>query len=147
MNQPKPYATVYGVGWDLEPIEYPVWTQQDALKFAKFGIGKIDQFREITDIVYTVPMEPLPEWPHHWRQEPLKDQIGRFNKPVQVQDNGFTNITGYREIWAWQDSLRPDLPRDPDGSPHVKWIEEQVLAERDYEANAARYIAEAKEND
>ena len=146
MNQPKPYATVYGVGWDLEPIEYPVWTQQDALKFAKFGIGKIDQFREITDIVYTLPMEPLPEWPHHWRQEPLKDQIERFNKPVQVRDNGFTNITNFRQIWDWQNSLRPDVAREY-GDWDCAWAKEQALAEQDYEANAARYIAEAKEND
>ena len=139
----KPYATVYGVGWDLEVVEYPVWTQQDALRFAKFGIGGIDRFREITEIVYNVPMEPLPETYKNPRGAYAIDPMLTRNKPVEVQENGFTNITGFRQIWDWQDSLRPDLPRDPDGSPNVKRIEEQVLAERDYEANAVRYIDEA----
>lgn len=142
MAEPQLYATVYGVGWDLKAIEYPVWTQQDALKFAKFGVGGIDRFREITDIVYNVPMEPLPETYKNPRGAYAIDPMLTRNKPVEVQENGFTNITGFRQIWSWQDSLRPDLPRDPDGSPNVKWIEEQVLAERDYEANAVRYIAE-----
>ena len=140
---PKPYATVYGVDWNFEAIEYPVWTQQDALKFAKFGIGGIDRFREITDIVYNVPMGPLPETYKNSRGTYAHDPLWSRTKPVEVKDNGFTNITSFRQIWEWQDSLRPDLPRDPDGTRNVKWIEEQVLAERDYEANAVRYIDEA----
>ena len=140
---PKPYATVYGVGWDLEAIEYPVWTQQDALKFAKFGVGGIDRFREITDIVYNVPMEPLPETYKNPRGAYAHDPLWRWSKPVEVKDNGFTNIVGWREMWAWQDSLRPDLPRDSGGQKNVAWIQEQIKAERDYEANAVRYIDEA----
>lgn len=76
---PKPYATVYGVGWDLEVVEYDVWTPQDALQFAKFGYGTgIDLFREITDIVYNVPMEPLPiNINSNFRTDPV-DPLDRF---------------------------------------------------------------------
>ena len=119
---PKPYAIVYGVSWDLEAIEYPIWTQQDALKFAKFGIGGIDRFREITDIVYNVPMEPLPEKMPSWRQDTLADQMKRFNKPIQVQDNGFTNIVGPQELDKWREALRPDLG----GKSSVEWVQEQL---------------------
>ena len=138
---PKPYATVYGVGWDLEVVEHEVWTQQDALNFAKFGIGGIDRFREITDIVYHVSMEPLPETYKNLRSAYADDPLWRWSKPVQVQENGFTNITSFRQIWDWQNSLRPDVARTY-GDWDCEWAREQALAEQDYEANAAKYIAE-----
>ena len=89
---PKPYATVYGVGWDLEVVEYQVWTKQDALKFARFGVGGIDKFREITDIVYHVPMKPLPiNINTSWSTEPV-DPIQRLrdrsNRPYVDGDMG-----------------------------------------------------------
>jgi hypothetical protein len=184
---PKPYATVYGVGWDLEVVEHDVWTQQDALNFADFGRGGIDRFREITEIVYHVPMEPLPEkaswgnsnWPPrdplsrfrykiderghvigpshdpHGDKEPryfvsdMEQRTARSRDPNDiwyfdraVKDDGFTHIMGYQEMNDWRDSLRPDLPRDPDGQRSVAWVQEQIKAERDYEANTAKYIAE-----
>jgi hypothetical protein len=138
---PKPYATVYGVGWDLEVVEHDVWTQQDALNFANFGRGGIDQFREITEIVYHVPMKPLPEKGPSWRQDTLSDQLKRFGRPVTVLDTGFTNIAGFKAIWDWQNSLRPDVARTY-GDWDCEWAKEQALAEQDYEANAAKYIAE-----
>ena len=54
----KPYATVWGVGWDLEVVEHVVWTPQDGLNFAG-PTGFMDKFREITEVVYTKPI-PLP---------------------------------------------------------------------------------------
>jgi hypothetical protein len=138
---PKPYATVYGVGWNLEVVEHDVWTQQDALNFANFGRGGIDRFREITDIVYHVPIEPLPLPGPSWRQDSLSDQLKRFARPVTVLDNGFTNIVGFKAIWDWQNSLRPDVARTY-GDWDCEWAKEQALAEQDYEANAAKYIAE-----
>jgi hypothetical protein len=89
---PKPYATVYGVGWDFEVVEHDVWTQQDALKFAKFGIGGIDRFREITEIVYHAPMEPMPiNINRNWSTEPV-DPIQRLrdmsNRPYTDRDTG-----------------------------------------------------------
>jgi hypothetical protein len=137
---PKPYATVYGVGWDLEVVEHEVWTQQDARTFAKFGIGGIDRFREITEIVYHVPMEPLPG-KMTWRQDTMSDQLKRFAQPVTVLDTGFTNIVYSRAIWDWQNSLRPDVAREY-GDWDCEWAREQALAEQDYEASAAKYIAE-----
>jgi hypothetical protein len=142
---PKPYATVYGVGWDCEVIEHVVWTQQDALNFANFGRGGIDRFCEITEVVYHVPMEPLPLHGLRWRQDTLSDQLKRWSKPVQVQENGFTNIVGFKAIWDWQNSLRPDVARKY-GDWDCEWAKEQALAEQDYEANAAHYIAEALKN-
>jgi hypothetical protein len=53
----KPYATVWGVGWDLEVVEHVVWTPQDALMFARHNA--LDKFREVTEVVYTKPI-PLP---------------------------------------------------------------------------------------
>lgn len=140
---PKPYATVYGVGWNLEVVEHEVWTQKDALTFAKFGHGGIDLFREITEIVYHVPMKPLPG-KMTWRQDTLSDQLKRFSLPVTVLGNGFTNIVGFKAIWDWQNSLRPDVAREY-GDWNCEWAKEQALAEQDYEANAAKYIAEMLE--
>ena len=53
----KPYATVWGVGWDLEVVEHVVWTPQDALLFSRHNA--LDKFREVTEVVYTKPI-PLP---------------------------------------------------------------------------------------
>jgi hypothetical protein len=116
------------VGWDLEVVEYDVWTQQDALKFAKFGVGGIDQFREITDIVYNVPMEPLPEKMPSWRQDTLPDQLKRWNRPVAIQDNGFTNIVHPYELDKWREALRPDLG----GENSVEWIQEELEGYRKF---------------
>ena len=140
----KPYATVYGVGWDLEVVEYHVWTPQDALSFAKFGRGTgIDLFREVTEVVYNVPIEPLPHPRRGLRQDTLADQMKRFSKPIEIQENGFTNIVYSRAIWDWQNSLRPDVAREY-GDWSGEWAKEQLAGERDYEANSARYIEEAR---
>ena len=45
-----------GVGWDLEVVEHVIWTPQDAWNFAKFGIGGIDKFREVTEVVHANPL-------------------------------------------------------------------------------------------
>lgn len=63
---PERYATVWGVGWDLEVVEYPVWSLKEALGFAKFDGGGIDKFREITEIVYANPALNLPIPEHHY---------------------------------------------------------------------------------
>jgi len=140
---PKPYATVYGVGWDLEVVEHDVWTQQDAKTFAKFGIGGIDKFREVTEVVYHVSMEPLPKTYYNTGGAYAIDPSIKFAKTVTVQNDGFTNIVGYQTMNEWRDKQRPDLPRDPDGQRNVAWVQEQIKGERDYEANAAAYIQEA----
>ena len=55
----KPYATVWGVGWNLEVIEHTVWTPQDALMFSRHWDTGLGKFREVTEVVYTKPI-PVP---------------------------------------------------------------------------------------
>lgn len=80
---PERYATVWGVGWDLEVVEHVVWTRQDALQFARFGTANgIAKFREVTEVVYTAPQ---PAWPilrsNHWTQRDWPaDPMDRFAK-------------------------------------------------------------------
>jgi hypothetical protein len=143
---PKPYATVYGVGWDFEVVEFQVWTQQDALNFANFGRGGISRFREVTEVVYHVPMEPLPKTYYNTGGAYAIDPSIKWAKTVTVQDDGFTNIVHPYALYDWQDKQRPDLPKDSKGNRGVAWYQEQIAGERDYEANAARYIAEALKN-
>jgi hypothetical protein len=121
---PKRYATVWGVGHDLEVVEHVVWDQQGALDFWKFN-GGIDKFREVTDIVYGFKMPPLPKpvTQPHWHVDPL----ARFGRPVD-DSRGIPNITGYNQLNAWRESLRPDL----DGRDSVEWIQEQIKAERKF---------------
>jgi hypothetical protein len=57
----KPYATVWGVGWDLEVVEHVVWTPKDALMFAQHWDSGLGKFREVTEVVYTKPISlPYP---------------------------------------------------------------------------------------
>jgi len=87
-------------------------------------------------------MEPLPETYKNSRGAYAHDPLWRRSKPVQVQENGFTNIVGFKAIWDWQNSLRPDVAREY-GNWDCEWAREQTIAELDYKANAARYIDEA----
>ena len=69
---PERYATVWGVGHNLEVVEHVIWTPNDALMFARYNA--LDKFREVTEVVYT---NQLP-WPlassNHWveRVHPAK---------------------------------------------------------------------------
>ena len=77
---PQRYATVWGVGHDLEVVEHVVWDQQGALDFHKFG-GGIDKFREVTDIVYGFKMPPLPKVEsNHWYHR----NYGTFGIPANT---------------------------------------------------------------
>jgi nucleoside-specific outer membrane channel protein Tsx len=87
-------------------------------------------------------MEPLPETYRNSRGAYAIDPSIKWVKTVTVQDNGFTNIVGFKAIWDWQNSLRPDVARTY-GDWDCEWAKQQSLAEQDYEANAAKYIAEA----
>lgn len=124
---PERYATVYGVGWDLEVIEHPIWEPMSAAYFG--GTRAIDQFREVTDFVYNFPIEPIarPVTLPHWHREPT-DPIKRFDAPVKIQDNGFSSIAGFKQLNEWREAQRPDL----DGRMSLKWVQEQIAAERKY---------------
>jgi hypothetical protein len=98
---PKPYATVWGVGWDLEVVEHQVWTQQDALLFARFGTGGIDKFREITDIVYGFKMPPLPQVSKRsWYPDYQFDPMARFDRPAEL-NGGMTNVVSLGRLDEW----------------------------------------------
>ena len=94
----KPYATVWGVGWDLEVVEHVVWTPQDALNFHKFN-GGIDKFREVTEITYSKPMAPLMPMkrPEDWlqRKTAAQEWFLRERKAILDEATGFTNVAGY----------------------------------------------------
>jgi hypothetical protein len=119
----QPYGTVYGVGWDLEVVEFQVWTKQEAMNFAKFGRGGIDLFREITDIVYHVPMEPLPmninSNFHSDPIDPIQRLRDRSNRPY---NDGDTSMRYYlaedmgpsARVGIWD----PSRPAKEDEKPH-----------------------------
>jgi hypothetical protein len=109
---PERYATVWGVGWDLEVVEHVVWTPNDAMKFARYDA--LDKFREVTEVVYT---NPLP-WPlaysNHWTERSIpKDPMDRFaamqkSQTVPVFDdpneingtNSFIRKLDLKEHWG-----------------------------------------------
>jgi len=123
----KRYATVYGVGHDLEVIEWIAWSSEDALRFANLR-GPIEMFREVTDIVYGFDMPPLPEPATGVHQEKQVDPISAANVAVEVQSNGFSNVTSYSKLNEWRDSLRPDY----DGHLDHRWVQEQLAAYRKF---------------
>lgn len=94
----KPYATVWGVGWDLEVVEHQVWSQQEALGFAKWD-GPLVNFREVTEIVYTKPQAPLlpMKRPNDWQQRKTAAQEWFLKERQAIVDEatGFTNVTGF----------------------------------------------------
>lgn len=120
---PQRYATVWGVGHDLEVIEHVVWDQKGALGFAR-PWGPIEKFREITAVVYDFDMPPLPPpITNHWTERPpIWTPHNLLNKDVVVHENGFTNIVTFSQQNAWRESLRPDL----NGRRSVEWVQEQI---------------------
>lgn len=119
------YATVYGVGHDLEVVEWIAWNSDDALRFAN-SRGGIDKFREVTDIVYGFPMAPLTVEPSAWHSR-LIDPINAMKRDVEVMNDGFTTVSSFSKINEWRDSLRPDL----DGHLGPEWVQEHISACRD----------------
>lgn len=120
------YATVYGVGHDLEVVEWIAWDVNDALRFATTR-GGIDQFREVTDVVYGFDMPPLPPAPAgHWSY--TIDPFNAMKRNVEVMENGFTTVSGYSKINEWRESLRPDLG----GQFSKEWIDEMLAEERKF---------------
>ena len=88
---PERWATVWGVGWDYEVVEVPLW---EPMSVAQFGGseclgGHIDKFREVTDWVYTNPpasLTPPTRYPHwHDRNHYIIDPTA--NKDSQILTN------------------------------------------------------------
>ena len=125
---PERYATVWGVGHDLEVIEHAVWSKEDALLFAK---GPLYKFREITDVIYGFDMPPLPAPPRNRWIERLVQENGftrlltprnLLDNSLVVQENGFTDIATFQNMNAWRESLRPDLG----GRSSDEWIQSEI---------------------
>ncbi len=147
---PERYATVWGVGHDLEVIEHAVWSKEDALLFAK---GPLYKFREVTDITYEVSIPPLPapiaeHWTErhlnlkekeagvyklemtsdfnlvkvHWTERPHLTPPNLLDNSPVVQENGFTDIATFKNMNAWRESLRPDLG----GRSSDEWIQSEI---------------------
>jgi hypothetical protein len=126
---PERYATVWGVGHDLEVVEHVIWTPKEALNFARFGRNGIDKFLEVTDVVYTKPQAPLTPMyrPKDWQQRKTAAQewFVKERKAIVDEATGFTNVAGYWELREWQASQRPDL--EPPGS--MDWAYESIRME------------------
>jgi len=97
----KPYATVWGVGWDLEVIEHAVWTPDDALRFARFGLGRdgINRFREVTEVVYAKPPSPV-LCSDHWvkRISPAKAFLDEERRKLAKEPYELIPVVGYKEL-------------------------------------------------
>ena len=128
---PERWATVWGVGWDYEVVEVPLWKPMSVGPFGASEClgGHIDKFREVTDWVYTNPpasITPPTRYPHwHDRNHYINDLTHgisaeaiatrdygayvtnnlRTGKPV-VQEDGFTRTMGLSEMREWAESLQ-----------------------------------------
>ena len=146
---PQRYATVWGVGHDLEVVEHVIWEPTSVMAFG--ASDAIDQFREVTAWEYGFPVDPLPKvesnhWYHrnygtfgipadtlatqHYGEHAVEQRTKQvaFHQPEIVKDNGFTRIMGYQEMDQWRESLRPELG----GRYSVEWIQEQTKAKRKF---------------
>ena len=121
---PKRYATVWGVGHDLEVVEHVIWEPTSVMAFGMSD--HMDKFREVTAWEYGFPIKPAkryydPDFAAHWYFQPET----KFDRPVKI-NNGMTNVVTYDRLYEWQESLRPDL----DGKNSVEWIQEQIKGQR-----------------
>jgi hypothetical protein len=119
---PQRYATVWGVGHDLEVVEHVIWEPTSIMAFGMSD--SMDRFREVTAWEYGFPVKPMPK-PINWRIDPTPDPMAWFDRSIDIS-RGITNITTYGQLDAWRESLRPEL----DGRHSVEWIQEQIKAER-----------------
>ena len=100
---PERYATVWGVGWNLEVVEHVVWTPKDAWNFARFNRGGIDKFREVTEVVYAKPLPPVFPYPSQQRSNATQDWFASQRKALVDKATGFTNITGFGALKEWRE--------------------------------------------
>lgn len=123
---PQRYATVWGVGHDLEVVEHVIWEPTSVMAFG--ASDAIDKFREVTAWEYGFPIKPVkryysPDLNLPWYSRPET----RFDRPVS-EGQGVTNIVTFDQLGKWQESQRPEL-----GSRYGKEWAEEVM--RTNEAN------------
>ena len=136
----KPYATVWGVGWDLEVIEHVVWTPKDALMFSRHWDTGLGKFREVTEVVYTKPQTPLTPMyrPKDWQQRKTATQewFVKERKAIVDEATGFTNVAGYWELKEWQANQRPDF----ESPSSMDWAYESIRMEALTEPTQSRWF-------
>jgi hypothetical protein len=120
------YATVWGVGHDLDVIEHVVWSQEEAAAFAR-PRGPIDKFREVTDVVYNFDMPSLPRNPFNGYPTWTPTQPHKSMTTPVVKDDGFTSITTFGHLRDFRESQRPDL-----GNILSKeWVQNEIRLQRE----------------
>jgi hypothetical protein len=106
------YATVYGIGLDGEYIEHVIWEPMSVAHFG--GTPAIDQFREVTDWVYSFPVQidPIPR-----SRRLLPDEIvppntistsdyrifatRRYERIPATRPDGTTEIATFAALKTW----------------------------------------------
>jgi len=89
----KPYATVWGVGWDLEVVEHVLWSPMSAMGF---GLSEhIEKFKEVTGFLYDAKVEPpYPNQNPHW----TKRNWGDMENPTKRFHLGSTTSSDYKPL-------------------------------------------------
>jgi hypothetical protein len=83
---PQRYATVWGVGHNLEVVEHVIW---EPTSIMAFGMSDhMDQFREVTAWEYGFPVKPMPKpvTLTHWHRDIVTDPLARFTYPNNVRE-------------------------------------------------------------
>jgi len=89
----RPYATVWGVGWDLEVVEHVLWSPMSAMGFG--SSEHIEKFREVTGFLYDVRVEPpYPNQNPHW----TKRDWGDMENPTKRFDLMDGTNTDYKPL-------------------------------------------------
>ena len=126
----KPYATVWGVGWDLEVIEHQIWKPMSVAQFGSPG-GAIDQFREVTQWVYGFPVDTSSQPPlshRHPAPKKYRDPMLKFDEPPVVLETGYITVASFESLRHWRGAQRSDLGE----LNSQKWVQEQLAGERRY---------------
>jgi len=86
---PQRYATVWGVGHDLEVVEHVIWEPTSVMAFGMSD--HMDQFREVTAWEYGFPVKPMPKpvTLPHWHRDPAPDPLARFRIPEGIKADPF----------------------------------------------------------
>jgi hypothetical protein len=115
---PERWATVWGVGWDLEVVEVPLWAPMSVAQFGGSAClgGHIEKFREVTDWIYEKPQPPIASVTAHWvnptlPKEPLdhfpRMQYGEW-KMVSVPSLEHPHAVRYEPVTVFDDAKEMD---------------------------------------
>jgi len=105
---PERWATVWGVGWDFEVVEVPLWKPMSVAQFGGDECvgGHINKFREVTDWIYTNPPPPLAAQSNHWTERP-KPKTKYFSPNLKEREMWYSDDPD--DIWNSQRAMKNDL--------------------------------------